>query len=350
MEVGRFFSCVAPIVVTLILAPKISAAVPPKGESVDAEVQFKMGIGYFRAGEPAEAVRWLERAAKSNHTRAQGMLGLCHYAGRGVSLDFDKAAYWLARAAAKEDAIAQFSLARLYVNGRGVPHNLAKASELYLLAANQGHAAAQVHLGAIQERGSGVPRDLKSATKWYAKAAQQGLAVAQLNLGRMHSTGRGVKQDHVLAAKWYEAAAEQGLGHAQFLLGASLYLGEGVPQDFVKAYKWMNLAAAQGIEAAQEHRQTITDKLTPRQLAVYFKLVDHLLEEAFPKQGFPPEYIWSTNRLRDSHHTYNIYTKPFKQGVLFSWTRANNGNSYSFFYDDFSPPVAGWYEMTFDAA
>ena len=267
MEVGSFFSRIVSIVIALLPVPILLAVAPPKGESVDAEVQFKMGVGYFRAGEPAEAVRWLERAAKSNHTRAQGMLGLCHYAGRGVSLDFDKAAYWLACAAAKEDAIAQFSLARLYVNGQGVPRNLAKASELYLLAANQGHAAAQVNLGVIQERGSGVPRDLESAAKWYAKAAQQGLAVAQLNLGRMHATGRGVKQDHALAAKWYAAAAEQGLGRAQFLLGASLHLGEGVPQDFVKAYKWMNLAAAQGFEAAQEHRQTITDKLTPQQLA-----------------------------------------------------------------------------------
>lgn len=267
MEIKRFFANIAHPVITLLMAPSYFAAAPPEREPVDAEVQFKMGVGYFRAGESAEAIRWLKQAAKANHTRAQGMLGLCHYSGRGVPLDYDKAAYWLARAAAKEDAIAQFSLARLYVNGQGVPRNLVKASELYLLAANQGHAAAQINLGAIQERGSGTPRNLESAAKWYAKAAQQGLAAAQLNLGRMHSTGRGVKQDHALAAKWYAAAAEQGLGRAQFLLGASLYLGEGVPQDFEKAYKWMNLAAAQGIEAALEHRQTITDKLTAQQLA-----------------------------------------------------------------------------------
>ncbi|MDP7010087.1 MAG: tetratricopeptide repeat protein, partial [Verrucomicrobiota bacterium] len=123
MEVGRFFLRIVFVVIALLLAPNFFAAAPPKGEFVDAEVHYKMGVGYFRAGEPAEAVRWFERAAKSNHTRAQGMLGLCHYAGRGVPLDFDKAAYWLARAAAKEDAIAQFSLARLYVNGQGVPRN-----------------------------------------------------------------------------------------------------------------------------------------------------------------------------------------------------------------------------------
>ena len=66
MGVGRFFSRVVPVAITLLLAPNFLAAAPPKGESADAEVQFKMGVGYFRAGEPAEAVRWLERAAKSN--------------------------------------------------------------------------------------------------------------------------------------------------------------------------------------------------------------------------------------------------------------------------------------------
>ena len=90
--------------------------------------------------------------------------------------------------------------------------------------------------------------------------------------------------------------------------------------------------------------------LTSQQLAAYFAAADQMLESAFPQRGFLPEIIWNTNRIRDSHHTYNIYTRPYQKGTLFSWTRANNGNSYSFFYDDFAPPVAGWYELTFDAA
>ena len=267
MEVGRLVSRMAALAAVIFLTPNLSAATPANPNPVDAEVHFKMGVGYFRAGEAAEAVRWLERAAQAHHTRAQGLLGLCYFSGRGVPLDFDKAAYWLARAAAKEDAIARFSLARLYINGQGVPRNPAKAAELYRLAANQGHAAAQANLGAMLEQGDGVKRDLEAAEKWHRKAAQQGLAVAQLNLGRLYATGRGVKPDPALAAKWYEAAATQGLGRAQFLLGASLYLGEGVPQDYVKAYQWLNLAAAQGIETAREHRQTLANKLTPQQLA-----------------------------------------------------------------------------------
>ncbi|MEE2781069.1 MAG: DUF1588 domain-containing protein [Planctomycetota bacterium] len=118
------------------------------------------------------------------------------------------------------------------------------------------------------------------------------------------------------------------------LLGTELQIAKSIP-------------SARGTHRFDSDRR-IT--LTGQQLAAYFKATDQMLEAAFPQAGFLPEIIWNTNRIRDSHHTYNIYTRPYRKGILFSWTRANNGNSYSFFYDDFAPPVAGWYELTFDAA
>jgi len=90
-------------------------------------------------------------------------------------------------------------------------------------------------------------------------------------------------------------------------------------------------------------------QVTQEMLGAYFNAVDDMLEFAFPAAGFLPERIWITNRIKDSHKTYNIYTRPYKDGILFSWTRANNGNSYSFFYDGFEPPIKGWYDLTFDA-
>jgi len=90
-------------------------------------------------------------------------------------------------------------------------------------------------------------------------------------------------------------------------------------------------------------------KLTKEMLGSYFQVADEMLEFAMPAKGFAPEWIWVTNKIKDSHKTYNVYTRPYKEGILFSWTRANNGNSYSFFYDNFDPPVPGWYELTFDA-
>ncbi len=91
-------------------------------------------------------------------------------------------------------------------------------------------------------------------------------------------------------------------------------------------------------------------QLSREMLGAYFSIADEMLEFAFPEGGFPQERVWVTNKLKDSHETYNIYLRPYLEGILFSWTRANNGNSYSFFYDHFDPPVPGWYELTFDAA
>ena len=99
-------------------------------------------------------------------------------------------------------------------------------------------------------------------------------------------------------------------------------------------------------------------------LGSYFVVVDKLLEAAFPEDGFPQAQTWVTNKLKDSHETYRIYVRHKMDdlvnsghgarepqgGAIFSWTRANNGNSYSFFYDNFDPPVSGWYELTFEAA
>ncbi len=84
-------------------------------------------------------------------------------------------------------------------------------------------------------------------------------------------------------------------------------------------------------------------------MAAVFHVTDRLLNRAFPSKGFPAEQRWVTQRLRHSHDSYDIYTRPTEEGILFSWTRANNGNSYSFFYDDFEPPLSGWYEIQVEA-
>ena len=91
-------------------------------------------------------------------------------------------------------------------------------------------------------------------------------------------------------------------------------------------------------------------QLSREALASYFDIADQMLESAFPAGGFPVEQQWETSKVRDSHASYRIYHRPHEEGTLFSWTRANNGNSYSFFLDNFDPPEPGWYELTFDAA
>ena len=114
-----------------------------------------------------------------------------------------------------------------------------------------------------------------------------------------------------------------------------------------------NLAITDKIPEDRGTRDFDSDRrieLSREMLGAYFSVADEMLEFAFPEKGFPGEQTWVTNKVKDSHETYNIYHRPYQDGILFSWTRANNGNNYSFFYDNFDPPVSGWYDLTFDAA
>ncbi len=248
----------------------------PKGDRAEAETQFKTGLSFLYGGSgkknPEEAARWFRLAADKGYARAQGILGLCYHSGQGVTQDFTEAAKWLRKAAEQDDAIAQFSLGTLCANGQGVAKDATEAVKWYRKAAEQGHAAAQTNLGSMLQAGSGVEKDLPQAASWHRKAAMQGFALAQANLGQILASGQGETKDSAEAVKWYRKAAEQNDATAQFLFGSALFLGEGVPQDYVEAYKWINLAAAQSHTAAADHRLTISEKMTPVQIAEAQKL------------------------------------------------------------------------------
>ena len=117
------------------------------------------------------------------------------------------------------------------------------------------------------------------------------------------------------------------------LLGTKLELADDIPED-------------RGTYDFDSDRRI---KLSREVLSAYFSVVDEMLDNALPVEGIPTERVWQTNKVKDSHESYRCYLKPHDEGILFSWTRANNGNNYSFFYDNFEPPVPGWYDLTFDA-
>ena len=116
------------------------------------------------------------------------------------------------------------------------------------------------------------------------------------------------------------------------LLGIKLDIAGEIPED-------------RGTHDFDSDRRVL---LTKEMLTSYFSIADEMLEFALPEKGFVQERIWVTNKIKASLVSH-IYTRKYKEGILFSWSRANNGNSQSFFYDNFDPPVQGWYELTFDA-
>lgn len=118
------------------------------------------------------------------------------------------------------------------------------------------------------------------------------------------------------------------------LLGTKLDLSDQIPED-------------RGTYDFDSDRRI---QLSREVLWSYFTVADTMLDSAFPPEGFVNEQTWLTNKLKDSNEAYKLYIRDHKEGILFSWTRENNGNSYSFFYDNFDPPVSGWYDLTFEAA
>jgi len=105
------------------------------------------------------------------------------------------------------DPRAQALMGLMYYHGRGLKQNDAEAAKWFILAADQGEPRAQFNLGVMHAEGQGVPQDYAEAIKWYRLAAEQGEARAQFNLGVSYAEGQGVEQDYVTAYMWFNLAA-----------------------------------------------------------------------------------------------------------------------------------------------
>jgi hypothetical protein len=114
----------------------------------------------------------------------------------------------LARALAETgDAKAQSILGLMNYRGRGVPKDDHEAMKWFRRAADQGDASARAYLGVMFAEGRGVPQNSEEAAKWYRLAADQGDPMAQYNLGLAYATGEGVEQGNVSAHMWFNLAA-----------------------------------------------------------------------------------------------------------------------------------------------
>jgi TPR repeat protein len=109
--------------------------------------------------------------------------------------------------AAAGDARAQAMLGLLYYGGRGLPQDYNEALRWFRAAADQNDVNAQVHLGVMFSEGRGVPQDSAEAAKWFHRAADLGDAQAQYNLGLFYAKGQAGEGDNVSAHMWFNLAA-----------------------------------------------------------------------------------------------------------------------------------------------
>jgi len=126
----------------------------------------------YQKGDYETVLRLGHPLAEQGDARAQSILGLVHYRGRGgVPQNLDEAAKWFRQAGNQDDATAQFYLGLMYAEGRGVPQNYAEAARWYRLAADRGDATAQYNLALFLAKGEVGAADNASAYFWFNLAA-----------------------------------------------------------------------------------------------------------------------------------------------------------------------------------
>jgi FOG: TPR repeat, SEL1 subfamily len=117
-------------------------------------------------------------------------------------------------------ADSQFNLGLMYYLGKGVKLDYSKAAGFFLKAAEQGHGQAQYSIAVMNAFGQGMEKNQTEALKWFKESAAQGVPQAQFNLGVFYENGFGTEKNLETARQWYSRAADQGLVEAREKLAA----------------------------------------------------------------------------------------------------------------------------------
>jgi TPR repeat protein len=164
----------------------------------------------YQKGKYATALQLVRPLADEGDARAESLLGLLYYRGRGVPQDYTAAVTWFRRAAGRGDATAQLYLGIMYSEGQGVPQDHAEAAKWYLRAADQDEPLAQYNLGLLYSGDEVTERDNVRAYMWLNLAAahfpasdsRRVTAVAQRELLSNRMTQDQIAEAQRLAREW----------------------------------------------------------------------------------------------------------------------------------------------------
>lgn len=296
------FACVLATVLPRTGLAMEQAFVLPKteigGDGVDpqrAKAFADAGDAYGRGDFNAAFKGW-RRLADEGLAPALYNLGVMFEHGRGMAVDYRRAAAWYRRAARRREPAAMVNLARLLFEGRGIERDEGEAVRLLEEAASLGSAPAQFNLGVVFLRGMGTAVDIEEAAVWFEMAAEAGHPRAAYNLAVLYQRGDGIEKNLQEAARFYGIAAGAGdaLSHyalallpatggkavehlriaaragvtlAQNRLAIMLARGDGVRRDRETALMWFQVAAGMGAENAARNRDSLAVTVTPEQRA-----------------------------------------------------------------------------------
>ncbi|MGO4880153.1 MAG: tetratricopeptide repeat protein [Bryobacteraceae bacterium] len=106
----------------------------------------------LRCSSDAEAFAGFLRAAEAGCLRAQFMVGLAYQTGRGVAVDYERAAAWYRKAAGGGDGHAIANLGVMSLLGQGAPADDLDAYAWVQSAVGLGHAWLRPVLEVLERR------------------------------------------------------------------------------------------------------------------------------------------------------------------------------------------------------
>ncbi|OJW67028.1 MAG: hypothetical protein BGO68_00425 [Candidatus Amoebophilus sp. 36-38] len=172
-----------------------------------------------RLDEARKALKELKKSIQTDEVnkREAYKIGDWFKNGKGIPIDYEKAAKWYAIAAEAGSLEAKYNLAWMYQKSfiRKEEDGLKVAIGLYQEAAKEDYPGALYELGKLHQKGEGVEKNEKVAVQYFEKAAKLGNAGAQFEMGRIRENEGKDEEARLL----YQEAASQNCPDAFFTLG-----------------------------------------------------------------------------------------------------------------------------------
>lgn len=209
--------------------------------------------------------------AENGNPEMQWVVGNCFYDGRGVEINYSKAAEWFKKSADQGYPGGQASLGFLYLNGLGglekdpklgfewiqksveqedargwftlgqyyrlAERNSTEAFQHWTKAAEMGYPPAMANISFCYFHGYGVKQNAEKAFHFAEASALKGDPAGAMFLAYCYKDGVGVTQNPPKAVEWCYESAERGNVNAWGALADCYSLGMGVPQDYAKAFE-----------------------------------------------------------------------------------------------------------------
>ncbi|MDR2367839.1 MAG: SEL1-like repeat protein [Deltaproteobacteria bacterium] len=168
--------------------------------------------------------------ANQGDPEAQLEIGLAHYLGQGVPVNYGEGVSWIFRAAVNGSDAAQYRLGLAIEEGLGVPQSDRWAFHWFELASLSGYAPAVNKVGLAYLSGRGTDKDEPKALEFFFEAAKKELPEAYLYLGNAYEGGLGTERDPEIAYAFYKQAAQLDPDIARIAMASLPEPGE--PEDY----------------------------------------------------------------------------------------------------------------------